>query len=467
VSGINSIRAYNLEHTFITKFQRQIDVNTKATFNMLYIKMWFSQRLDWIGSFVIMVGLCLICISRAAGNPLLSAAKSAMVLANLTNIAQVLSNATQNASEVETTMQSVERILENTNVEREEETEQTQQEYINYLKKEEKKQRIRDAKKQDSEPKKEVTKEVIIKENETIVKPLEHRHPPVAWPTRGDVKFVDYQMKYRPGLPLVLNGLNFEVTHGEKIGIVGRTGSGKSTMMVALYRIVEAFGGKIEIDGIDISSLYLHDLRKKLAIIPQEPSLFSGTLRFNLDPLEEYTDEEIWNAVELAQLTHMIKELPGGLNTEVAQSGSNFSIGERQLLCMARAVLRNAKILVMDEATASVDLQTDIMIQRMSRTAFTDCTVFTIAHRLHTIMDSSRVLVLDTGVVAEFDSPLKLLDNSNSILHSLAKEAGIKMLRKLAEGSIDIESCLKQQQKKKGHKKSKKVHKANEKNHKK
>ena len=424
--GISSIRGYNLEKRFIKEFEEKLDENSKTTFNMSYDRVWFSQRLDWISCLITVLILCIVCISRALDNPLLNAASASMVLANLCNIGQLLSNATQNATETETTMQSVERIIDATNIEREEETEETWAE-------EEARRQKRIEKGEEKDP------------GEVIKKPLVHEHPPADWPKQGDVRFKHYQMKYRPGLPLVLKGLSFKVKHGEKIGVVGRTGSGKSTMMVSLFRIVEAFKGRIEIDGIDISKLYLHDLREKLAIIPQEPSLFSGTLRFNLDPLGIYTDEEVWRAVKLSHLEKMVKSLPGGLDAEVAQNGSNFSVGERQLLCMARAVLRNAKILVMDEATASVDVHTDILIQRTAREGFKNSTVFTIAHRLHTIMDSSRILVLDTGKIAEFDTPLNLLDNKDSILYSLAQEAGYDMLRQLAEGKVDIENCLRRE----------------------
>ena len=203
-----------------------------------------------------------------------------------------------------------------------------------------------------------------------------------------------------------------KVQGGAKIGVCGRTGSGKSSLMVSLFRIEEACGGHIFIDGVDITTIPVAILRSKIGIIPQDPVMFSMTVRFNLDPFNKYTDEELWNALDNVDMKKVIETLPGLLNEEVSEGGENFSAGQRQLLCIARALLRKPKILVLDEATASIDNETDAFIQTMIRKSFKDCTILTIAHRLHTIIDSDRIVVLEQGNLAEFDSPKALLSKS-------------------------------------------------------
>lgn len=248
-------------------------------------------------------------------------------------------------------------------------------------------------------------------------------------------------MRYRPGLPLVLKGLSFAVRENEKVGIVGRTGSGKSSLIVALYRLVEGTSGTILIDGVDIATLGLEQLRGAMSMIPQDPFLFSGTIRQNIDPFDDVEDDQkIWEALEMVGLRGVVAETEQGLGSEVSDNGSNFSQGQRQLFCMARALLKNSKILMLDEATASIDLETDAAIQKTIRTAFKDCTVLTIAHRLDTIMDSDRILVMDGGHVAEFDVPKVLLDDEDGILNALVNstgEASSRSLRRQATSSYD------------------------------
>uniref|UniRef100_A0A0K8S5P0 ABC transporter domain-containing protein n=2 Tax=Lygus hesperus TaxID=30085 RepID=A0A0K8S5P0_LYGHE len=248
---------------------------------------------------------------------------------------------------------------------------------------------------------------------------------PNNWPSNGTVEFKNYEVRYREGLELVLRGISFNIKGGEKIGIVGRTGAGKSSMTLSLFRIIEAAGGNIQIDGIDISKMGLHALRSRLTIIPQDPVLFSGTLRMNLDPFEKYSDEQTWQALDLAHLKAFVSGLPTKLQHQVTEGGENLSLGQRQLVCLARALLRKSKVLVLDEATAAVDLETDDLIQRTIRSEFASCTILTIAHRINTIMDSDRVLVLDKGLVIEFDPPDVLLKRKNSVFYSMAKDAGI------------------------------------------
>uniref|UniRef100_A0A8C3LZ34 Canalicular multispecific organic anion transporter 2 n=1 Tax=Chrysolophus pictus TaxID=9089 RepID=A0A8C3LZ34_CHRPC len=208
------------------------------------------------------------------------------------------------------------------------------------------------------------------------------------------------------------------------IGIVGRTGAGKSSMTLCLFRILEAVKGEIRIDGVRISEIGLHDLRSRLTIIPQDPVLFSGTLRMNLDPFNKYSDEEVWKALELSHLKRFVSSQPSMLEFECSEGGENLSVGQRQLVCLARALLRKTRVLILDEATAAIDLETDDLIQMTIRTQFEDCTVLTIAHRLNTIMDYTRILVLDNGTIAEFDTPTNLIA-SKGIFYGMAKDAGL------------------------------------------
>ncbi|KAF9932405.1 hypothetical protein FBU30_008257 [Linnemannia zychae] len=280
---------------------------------------------------------------------------------------------------------------------------------------------------------------------------------PENWPAHGRIVFKNYSARYREGLDLVIKDISFTVAPTEKVGIVGRTGAGKSSLTLALFRIIEAAdsywakasdpnfdaaecqfvqtvqqifstengsGGSIEIDGVDISTLGLRDLRQHLSIIPQDPTLFAGSVRDNLDPFEEHTDTELWEALERAHLKSHISALAGGLSFEVAQNGDNFSVGQRALICLARALLRKTKVLVLDEATAAVDVETDDLIQKTIRKEFRDRTILTIAHRIKTVMDSDKILVLEKGRVQEFESPKTLLARKESLFHQLAVQAG-------------------------------------------
>lgn len=254
---------------------------------------------------------------------------------------------------------------------------------------------------------------------------VESNSPPKDWPTMGRIEFVNYAARYRTGLDLVLKDITATIEPCEKIGIVGRTGAGKSSLTLALFRLIEPANGTIRIDGIDIVKLGLHQLRKCLTIIPQDPILFSGTIRSNLDPFNDFSDEALWLCLELAHLKEFVRSLDKNLEYEINEGGSNLSVGQRQLICLARALLRKTKILILDEATAAVDMETDSLIQRTIKQSFNDCTILTIAHRLNTVLDSDRILVLDDGRIAEFDSPANLLANVNSIFYSMVQSSGL------------------------------------------
>ncbi|KAI1287041.1 Multidrug resistance-associated protein 1 [Halotydeus destructor] len=249
--------------------------------------------------------------------------------------------------------------------------------------------------------------------------------PYQGWPEEGNVTFESYSTRYRDGLDMVLNNVNLKINGGQKVGIVGRTGAGKSSISLALFRIIEAVEGKIVIDSINCRALKLADLRSRMCIIPQDPVLFIGSLRYNLDPFNRNTEQEIWRALEIANLKDFVGQLNGGLYHEISEGGENISVGQRQLVCLARAVLRKSKILVLDEATAAIDNETDDQIQKTIRTEFADCTILTIAHRLNTILDYDKILVMDKGSVAEYDEPSVLLKRSDSLFHKLAKDAGL------------------------------------------
>ncbi|XP_047982065.1 ABC transporter C family member 3-like [Salvia hispanica] len=255
---------------------------------------------------------------------------------------------------------------------------------------------------------------------------IESNRPQSCWPTQGEVNIQDLQVRYAPHLPFVLRGLTCTFFGGKRTGIVGRTGSGKSTLIQTLFRIVEPTVGQILIDGINIAVIGLHDLRSKLSIIPQDPTMFEGTVRTNLDPLEEYTDEQIWEALDKCQLGDEVRKKPEKLDFAVSENGENWSVGQRQLVCLGRVLLKKSKVLVLDEATASVDTATDNLIQQTLRNHFCDSTVITIAHRITSVLDSDMVVLLDNGLLKEYESPEKLLEDKSSLFAKLVAEYSIR-----------------------------------------
>jgi len=252
-----------------------------------------------------------------------------------------------------------------------------------------------------------------------------------SWPESGEIIFDNVQMRYRAGLPLVLKGLTMHVRGGERIGVVGRTGAGKSSIMSTLFRLVELSGGSITIDGLNISTIGLHDLRSRLAIIPQDPTLFRGTIRSNLDPFNEHTDLELWSALRQSDLVSADASLddksPGRIHLDgiVEEEGLNFSLGQRQLMALARALVRGSQIIVCDEATSSVDMETDDKIQRTMAVGFKGKTMLCIAHRLRTIIGYDRICVMDQGQIAELDTPVALWEQGG-IFRSMCERSGIR-----------------------------------------
>ena len=269
------------------------------------------------------------------------------------------------------------------------------------------------------------------------------KEPAKDWPQRGEIYFNDVSFAYDKSLPNVLHNLTFKINAGEKIGIVGRTGAGKSSIIQTLFRMAEP-DGSILIDDVDIKEISLHDLRKRISIIPQEPTLFIGTVRSNLDPFSEYDDKVIWDALERVQLKETIKEtMKDGLDSEILKAGSNLSVGQKQLICLARAIIKKSKILVIDEATANVDFKTDALVQEAIRECFSDCTVLTIAHRLHTIIDSDRILCLSKGRIESFGRPIDLIEDQTSIFHELIHSLDPNESKRLIE--VALKKAIKDQ----------------------
>nr|XP_014264614.2 canalicular multispecific organic anion transporter 1 [Maylandia zebra] len=373
VSGLSVIRAYRHQERFLKHNEVTIDENLKSVYPWIVSNRWLAIRLEFVGNLVVFFSALFAVISRDS----IDSGLVGLSISYALNVTQTLNWLVRMTSELETNIVAVERVSEYTELENEADW-------------------------------------------------VTDTRPPQQWPEAGRVKFENYKVRYRPELDLVLHGITCDIDSTEKIGIVGRTGAGKSSLTNCLFRIIEAAEGYIRIDDVDISKIGLHDLRNRLTIIPQDPVLFSGSLRMNLDPFDKFSDEEIWRALELSHLKSYVSGLQEGLQHEVAEGGENLSVGQRQLLCLARALLRKSRILILDEATAAVDLETDNLIQNTIRKEFSDCTVLTIAHRLHSIMDSSRVMVLDAGKVVEFDSPSNLLEKEGHF-YAMAKDAGITL----------------------------------------
>ncbi|KAM8976173.1 ATP-binding cassette sub-family C member 4 [Pelodytes ibericus] len=370
LQGLWTIRGFKAEQRFQDTFDAQQDLHSEAWFLFLTTSRWLAVRLDAICAlFVIAIAFGSLILAKS-----LNAGQVGLALSYAITIMGTFQWGVRQSAEVENLMISVERVMEYTQLEKE----------ANWESK---------------------------------------KRPPPDWPNNGMIAFENVNFAYSLDGPLVLRHLTALIRPKEKVGIVGRTGAGKSSLISALFRLAEP-EGKIWIDKILTSELGLHDLRKKMSIIPQEPVLFTGTMRKNLDPFDEHTDEELWDVLKEVQLKDVIEDLPGKIETQLAESGSNFSVGQRQLVCLARAILRRNRILIIDEATANVDPRTDELIQKTIREKFAECTVLTIAHRLNTIIDSDKIMVLDAGRVKEYDIPHNLLQNKESLFYKMVQQVG-------------------------------------------
>jgi len=251
----------------------------------------------------------------------------------------------------------------------------------------------------------EYTRLPLEAEHETTLE----RKPAPSWPQHGAIEIRGMSLRYRENLPFIIRGLNLSISQRQRVGICGRTGSGKSSLLLALLRIVEPTEGEIFVDGVNVCKIGLGDLRSRISLVPQDAVLFSGTLRFNVDPLQHHDDAAVWSALERSHLGNHVRSLPNGLNAEVAERGENFSHGQRQQICLARALLRHTRILLLDEATSAIDPDTDALMQATLRSEFTESTILCIAHRINTIVDFDHVVVMDSGQVVEQGNPKQLL----------------------------------------------------------
>ncbi|XP_027849264.2 probable multidrug resistance-associated protein lethal(2)03659 isoform X1 [Aphis gossypii] len=388
LQGLTTIRAFEVEQILFQEFASHQDLHSSAWFLFLSLSRAFGFWLDIICIFytsLIMFFFIFIVNDTQGGNVGLAITQAI----GLTGMFQWV---VRLSAELENQMTSVERVLEYTNV-----------------------------------------------PQEPALESAPNKKPPEEWPNKGNITFNKLSMRYDSDSPFVLKNISVEIEAMEKIGVVGRTGAGKSSLIGALFRLA-LNEGRIIIDGVEIHELGLHDLRSKISIIPQEPVLFSGTMRKNLDPFDKYSDHILWKALDEVELKDVVEDLSDGLNSKISEGGSNLSVGQRQLVCLARAIVQNNKILVLDEATANVDPQTDGLIQNTIRNKFRTCTVLTIAHRLNTVMDSDRILVMDAGQIVEFDHPFTLLKNKNGYLYKMVEQTGpnnIKLLHSVATESFN------------------------------
>lgn len=371
--GSSTIRCFNQEGRFYEKVLSLVNDYSRVTFHNIAAMEWLSVRINFLFNLVFFfILVILVMLPRSAIDPSLSGLAATYGL----NMNVLQSWIIWNLCNVENKMISVERILDFAR---------------------------------------------LPSEAPTII---EDCRPELEWPSEGFIQFQNLHVRYSPTLPMVLKGITCTIPARMKVGVVGRTGSGKSTLIQALFRVVEPSQGRIVIDGLDVCMLGLQDLRSRLSIIPQDPTLFQGNVRANLDPLEEHSDQEIWEVLNKCHgLASIIRQDDRLLDAPVAEDGENWSVGQRQLVCLARVLLQKRRILVLDEATASVDTATDNIIQKTIREETSACTVITVAHRIPTVIDNDLVLVLDQGKIIEYDSPAELLKDSSTAFSKLVKES--------------------------------------------
>ncbi|XP_028651951.1 ATP-binding cassette sub-family C member 8 isoform X4 [Erpetoichthys calabaricus] len=372
VEGLTTIRAFRYEDKFRQRLLEYTDTNNIASLFLTAANRWLEVRMEYIGA-------CVVLIAAVASitNSLYNHLSSGLVGLGLTYalmVSNYLNWMVRNLADMEVQLGAVKRI-----------------------------------------------NSLLKTEPENYEGLLSPSQIPATWPQQGEIQIQNLSVRYDSTLKPVLKHVNAHIFPGQKVGICGRTGSGKSSFSLAFFRMVDTFEGRIIIDGIDIAKLPLQTLRSRFSIILQDPFLFSGTIRFNLDPERKCTDSMLWEALEIAQLKPVVKALPGGLDAMVTEGGENFSLGQRQLFCLARAFVRKSSVLIMDEATASIDMATESILQKVVMTAFTDRTVVTIAHRVHTILNADLIIVMRRGVIVESDRPEVLLDNEDSVFASFVQ----------------------------------------------
>ncbi|KAI9220785.1 hypothetical protein BC828DRAFT_382676 [Blastocladiella britannica] len=370
LEGLASIRAYGHTGRFQLQLERTIDIANKPMYTQLNVNRWLGIILQNISALVVFGAAIFAALSPEKGTTLIGVS-----ITYAQQMTWMLVMIVRVSADIETNIVSLERIRE-------------------YAEK--------------------TTPEAPDATDYKL---------PADWPSVGKIELVNYSTRYRPELDLVLKNLSLSIQGGEKIGVVGRTGAGKSSALSAMFRLMEAVDGQILVDGVDIAQLGLLDLRTRLTVLPQEPVIFEGTVRENVDPLCTKSDHELWTALEDAHLGSVIRALPGGLDAPI--KSNSLSVGQSQLLCLARALTRKTKILALDEASASIDHATDELVQKTIRECFADCTIITIAHRISTVIDFDRILVLSHGEIAEFDSPEVLLRDPQSMFYGLAKDSGL------------------------------------------
>eukprot|EP00388_Colpodella_angusta_P018565 GDKJ01046256.1.p1 GENE.GDKJ01046256.1~~GDKJ01046256.1.p1 ORF type:complete len:670 (+),score=36.90 GDKJ01046256.1:169-2010(+) len=384
LGGLSTIRAFGMVEHFRDKHIQRSLIAARPAYNTRCAQRWLSSRTEIVGTVILFVAAYIAAIMHVMqdGSSALTMS-SAVIGLSLTYVISTTNAVTflnRTLAEFEAEMSCTERIMEYS----------TQ-----------------------------------VPQERDVIYDAEHPRPPANWGQKGAIEFKNVSLRYRPELPLVLKDVSFSISDGMKVGVVGRTGSGKSTVILSLFRMLELEeGSSINVDGQNIADISLSDLRSRITIIPQDPVLFAGTMRSNLDPFNNHTDEELWDALQKSNIKERIASEKAGLDCPVKERGGNFSVGERQLLCLARAIMKKCSILLLDEATASVDFAADQLIQETIRTVFRQCTVITVAHRLSTIIDADKVVVLGEGKVIEDGTPIELLNNDSGVFTSMLKQLG-------------------------------------------